>query len=293
MAISGISPSLAPLIQSALDINNQLDDLQRQLGSGQKADNYAGLGSQSGIAVSLNAQLAALSSFDTTMTNVGTTINLQQQVLQQVGSVGSSVQTSMATPSFTIDNTGQTSAQESAVSQLDQIVGLLNSEGGNGYLFSGNAVNQPSVASADDILNGNGTQAGLKQVIAERLQADQGSDGLGRLVISAPTSTSVSVAEDAAGSPFGIKLASVNSSLTGATVTGPTGSPASISVDLGATNPKQWRYDLLHLHATRWHEPDGATAGDQFAESGTPINSRSAPRVPIPRQIFRQRLPPR
>ncbi len=45
------------------------------------------------------------------------------------------------------------------------------------------------------------------------------------------------MSEDAAGSPFGLKLASVNSSLTGATVTGPTGSPASISVDLGATNP--------------------------------------------------------
>ncbi len=178
MTISGVSPSLAPLIQSTQDINTQLDDLQRQLGSGQKADNYAGLGSQSGIAVSLNAQLAALSSFDTTMTNVGTTISLQQQVLQQIGSVGSSVQTSMATPSFSIDNTGQTPTQETAVSQLDQVVGLLNSEGGNGYLFSGNAVNQPSVASADDILNGNGTQAGLKQVVAERLQADQGSNGL-------------------------------------------------------------------------------------------------------------------
>ena len=175
----------------------------------------------------------------------------------------------MATPSFSIDNTGQTPAQELAVSQLDQVVGLLNSEGGNGYLFSGNAVNQPSVASADDILNGNGTQAGLKQVIAERLQADQGSDGLCRLVIPvpAPASTVVSVAEDAAGSPFGLKLASVNSSLTGATVTGPTGSPASISVDLGATNPNAWRHDLLHIHAARWHEPDAAAPGDQFDES--------------------------
>ncbi len=265
MTISGVSPSLAPLIQSTQDINNQLDDLQRQLGSGQKADNYAGLGSQSGVAVSLNAQLAALSSFDTTMTNVGTTINLQQQVLQQVGSVGSSVQTSMATPSFSIDNTGQTPVQESAVNQLDQVVGLLNSEGGNGYLFSGNAVNQPSVASADDILNGNGTQAGLKQVIAERLQADQGSDGLGRLVISAPTGTSVSVSEDAAGSPFGLKLASVNSSLTGATVTGPSGSPASISVDLGATNPNNG--DTISYTFTL---PDGTSQTVQLQAASSP-----------------------
>jgi hypothetical protein len=47
----------------------------------------------------------------------------------------------------------------------------------------------------------------------------------------------VAVSEDVAGSPFGLKLAGVNSSLTGSTVTGPGGSPAAISVDLGATNP--------------------------------------------------------
>ena len=219
MAISGISSTVAPLIQSTLDINKQLDTLQQQLGTGQKSDNYAGLGSQGGIAVSLNAQLAALGSFDSTMRNVGTTINLKQQVLQQIGSVGSSVQTSVAQPSFTIDNTGQTPAQQAAASQLDQVLGLLNTQGGNGYLFSGTSPDQQSVDTTDHILNGYGSQAGLKQVIAERLQADQGSNGLCRLVIPvpAPASTTVSVNEDAAGSPFGLKLASVSSSFTGAT----------------------------------------------------------------------------
>ena len=43
MTVSGVSSNIAPLIQSALDINKQLDDLQRQLGSGQPADPYAGL----------------------------------------------------------------------------------------------------------------------------------------------------------------------------------------------------------------------------------------------------------
>ena len=40
-------------------------------------------------------------------------------------------------------------------------------------------------------MNGDGARAGLKQIIAERKQADLGADGLGRLVISAPTTTSV------------------------------------------------------------------------------------------------------
>src|SRR5664279_4537047 len=122
MTISGISPNVAPLIQSALDINKQLEDLQRQLGSGQKSTTYAGLGSQSGIAVALGAQLAAISSFDDTIANVGTTISLQQTVLQQIASVGNTVQSSSTQLDFAIDGSGQTTAQKTAASQLDQIL---------------------------------------------------------------------------------------------------------------------------------------------------------------------------
>jgi flagellar hook-associated protein 3 FlgL len=237
MTVSGVSSNIAPLIQSALDINKQLADLQRQLGSGQKADTYAGLGSQSGIAVALNAQLSAIKSFNDTMTNAGTSISIQQAVLQQIGSIGSTVQGATLQSSFAVDGTGQTTDQKTAQSQLDQILSLLNTQGGNGYLFSGTGVSQPSVDTADHILNGNGVQAGLKQVIAERNQADLGADGLGRLVIPAAVGATVAVSEDAASSPFGLKLAGVNSTLTGATVTGPAGSPAAISVALGASNP--------------------------------------------------------
>ena len=237
MAISGVSSNIAPLIQSALDINKQLDDLQRQLGSGQKADTYAGLGSQSGIAVALNAQLAAITSFNDTIANVGTTISLQQVALQQIGRIGNLVQSSTTQASFAIDGTGQTTSQKTAQNQLDQILSLLNTPGTNGYLFSGSGLDQPAVDTTDHILNGNGAQAGLKQVIAERNLADLGADGLGRLVIPPAVGAVVSVTEDAASSPFGLKLAGVNSTLTGATVTGPSGSPAAISVDLGATNP--------------------------------------------------------
>jgi flagellar hook-associated protein 3 FlgL len=237
MTISGISSNLAPLMQSVQDINKQLDDLNRQLGSGQKADTYAGLGSQSGVTVALNAQLSALSSYDDTITNVGTTVSLQQLVLQQISTLGNTAQTAAMQPNYAVDSTGQTTAQKTAENQFEQILSLLNTQGANGSLFSGSGLSQPSVDTADHIMNGNGAQAGLKQVIAERNQADLGADGLGRLVIPSASGSSVSVSEDSAGSPFGLKLSGVSSSLTGATVTGPSGSPASISVALGATNP--------------------------------------------------------
>ena len=87
-------------------------------------------------------------------------------------------------------------------------------------------------------------------MIQQRQQADLGS-GLGRLTIGA-TGTTVTVGQD--GSPFGFQLASVNSNLTGATVTGPTGSPPSISVALGATNPNSG--DNIQFSLTL---PDGTT----------------------------------
>ena len=102
--ISGVSSNLIPLIQSALDINNQLTDLSRQLGTGQKADTYSGLGPQSGIAMALSAQLTAIGSYDDTISTVQTNISLQQSVLQQIDSIGGSTKAMIAgQPTFDID----------------------------------------------------------------------------------------------------------------------------------------------------------------------------------------------
>ncbi len=49
--------------------------------------------------------------------------------------------------------------------------------------------------------------------------------------------TQVSISEDAASSVFGLKLASASSTLTGASVAGPTGSPPALTIDL-ANNPQ-------------------------------------------------------
>src|SRR5258708_2880019 len=236
MAISGIGGNLSPLLQSVVSIDKQLQDLQRQLGTGEKADTFSGLGSQGSVAVGLSAQLDAIASYDGTISIVGTTIDLAQTVLSQVNKSGDVVKSTAATAPFDPDSSGTTTVQRTAQGTLDTVLAELNTQGTNGYLFSGTGLNQPAVDSTSHILNGNGPQAGLIQVIAERRQADLGA-GLGRLVISAPLPTAVAVSEDVAGSPYGFKLASVSSSLTGATVTGPAGAPSSISADLGAGNP--------------------------------------------------------
>jgi hypothetical protein len=271
MAISGIlGPGGSLFGQAVQNINRQLTNLSTQLATGKISTTYSGFGANEGFAIAARSQLSDISAFTTTITNVNTVIDSANTALQSFSTIAGQVQSGAASGAQDITSTGQTIAQQNGLSQLTGLVGILNTQVGDRFIFSGSAINTPAVAPADTILNGSGTQAGLKQVIAERAQAD-GTTGLGRLVITQPTATSVSVAEDVAGSPFGLKLSSVSSSLTGATVTGPSGSPAAISIALGATNPKQG--DQVSI---TFNLPDGTTDSIQLtASNSTPLPADS------------------
>jgi flagellar hook-associated protein 3 FlgL len=264
MSVSSINYGSSVLGQSVQNINNQLTNLSTELSTGVKSQTYAGMGVNEGFAIAARAQLSNISAFTTTMTNVNTIIAAANTGLQSLSQTAKSVQSSAAATPQNLGSSGQTIAQQNAQSQLSSIVGILNTQVGDRYIFSGSAINTPAVASADDIMNGAAAKAGLKQVISERQQADLGTSGLGRLVITSPTPTSVQVAEDVAGSPFGFKLSSVTSSLTGATLSGPAGSPAAVSVDLGATNPNPG--DQVSF---TFNLPDGTTESVQLTATTT------------------------
>jgi hypothetical protein len=271
MAINGIGNSNFLLGQSIFDLKSQLDTLQTQLATGKKSTVYSGMGLNEGFAIFARAQLSNLSAFTTTMTNINTTIDTASTALTSFGKIATQVKSAAGSGGAIVTGTGQTVGQQTAQLQLKTMLEMLNTQAGDRYLFSGSAIDTPSVASVDDILNGKGALAGLKQLIAERNQADLGAGGMGRLVISSPTPTSVSVAEDVAGSPFGLKLNAIASSLTGATVTGPGGSPAAVSVDLGATNPNNGDQVTFTFNL-----PDGTTEAIQLAaSSATPPPSGS------------------
>jgi flagellar hook-associated protein 3 FlgL len=262
MAINSVGIGSTILNQSLLSLNSQLTTLQAQLTTGKKSTAYAGMGVNEGFAIAARAQIANISAFSDTMTNITTSIKIANTGLQGMVDIRHTMLNAANSTLQTLNSAGQTSAQQTASSQLSSMLGILNLQAGDRYLFSGSSIDTPAVASVDDILDGNTTQAGLKQLIAERKQADLGTAGLGRLVISSPTATSVQVGEDVAGSPFGLKLSAVSSTLTGATVTGPGGSPAAISVDLGGTNPSDG--DKVSF---AFKLPDGTTESIQLIAS--------------------------
>lgn len=254
MSISGVGYGAGQVIQTLIDLRTQLNDLQTQFGTGRKSDTYAGLGIERGLAVSLRFQQSALDSYSQIMTLVATRLSIAQTTLTGLDQMRQDVRGALLSSPFSLDANGQTLDQKRARDQLDQILSALNGQAGDRYLFSGRSTDQPAVESRDRILNGDGARAGLRQITDERRQADLGSNGLGRLVIPAAAGSVVSIAEDVAGSPFGFKLAGVNSALTGATVSGPAGAPAGISIDLGASNPADG--DTI---AFTFALPDGST----------------------------------
>jgi hypothetical protein len=268
MSISSINYGSSVLGAQIRNINQQLTDLSTQLSTGKLSQNYSGMGTNEGFAIASRAQLSNIAAYTDTMTNVNVNINLANTALQSMTTIRNTVQTGSATSAQDLNVNGQTVAQNTAAAQFGSMVGVLNTQSGNRYLFSGTAYNTQSVANAGDIINGTTTQVGLKTVMAERQAADLGANGMGRLVLATPqpTPSSVKVSEDVAGSPFGLKIAAVSSTLNGATVTGPSGSPVSFSVDLNGVNPNNG--DKLSVQFTL---PDGSTEQiDLTASSATP-----------------------
>lgn len=185
MTIMGVTSSAAIITRSLSDMRARLDDLQRQLGTGQLSDNYAGLGTQRGLVVGLQSQLDASTGFDNTITKVGTRLNMAQVSLGQILQSEQSAKQAFMIPSYILGQNGQTIDQGTVFGQLGAMIDALNANDGSGYIFSGLSANQAAVESLDHILNGSGLRAGFTQVLNERKQADLGANGLGRLVISA------------------------------------------------------------------------------------------------------------
>ncbi|MEH2625710.1 flagellar hook-associated protein 3 FlgL [Bradyrhizobium sp. AZCC 1719] len=254
MSIDGVNGRTSYIGTSILNIRKQLDDLTQQLASGRVSTTYAGQGANRGFALSLRAQVSSIDAFKDTATNVNTRLNVVNLALQGLADIGTSVKKAASTSTIVLNDNGQTSGQITAQAAFSNAVSLLNSQTGDRYLFSGRTTDTSATVPADVMLDGVGTQAGLKQLINERRQADQGVSNMAHLTVSSPPlmTTVTSLAED--GSSFGLKLGSISSSLTGATVTQPAGAPPAATVALGAVNPNNGDKITFNFNL-----PDGTT----------------------------------
>ncbi len=264
-SITGTGLATTMAARTISQMRDQLAEMQRQLGTGKKADTYGGLGIDSGLVLNLRAQLSSTSVFQSNAISVETRVKLMSISLDRIRGIRDETRADLTAPfDFVLVQDGQSAAQRSAIGRLSEMLSLLNLDAGGRYLFSGRENDKPATDTMNHILNGNGAQAGLKQIITERLQADQGADQRGRLVVNASAGSVISLEEDGA-HPFGFKIAGATTSF-GATITGPGAAPASLAIDLGATNPPAGGTVRISLAM-----PDGtSTAIELTATTDTP-----------------------
>jgi len=84
MAINSVSYGSTILNQSFLNLHDQLTTLQSQLTTGKKSTSYAGMGVNEGFAIAARSQLANISAFSDTMSNINTNIGVANTVLQSM-----------------------------------------------------------------------------------------------------------------------------------------------------------------------------------------------------------------
>src|SRR6185312_132893 len=219
-------------------LQDQFNTLQTQLSTGQKAATLADMGNTRFTDLTVRSKLSRISAYDTNIGTVNLRLDTMNQVLTSLSKINSSARSASTVGEYGTNNVNLSTAPSLAQQQLDQSLTMLNTDLNGHYLFGGGATQTAPVATTDAVMNGTGTLAGFKTVAAQRLQADQGADGMGRLQFTTPPTApdAVTLNEDGA-HPFGYKLASVSSASTDFTLTQPSGTaPHSLSIQV-ATQP--------------------------------------------------------
>lgn len=178
-----VSPNMSLLST----MRQQLEDMQRQLSTGQKADTYGTLGSGRTQSITFRSKISEINGYLQNTDVLNMRISLLDKSMGRLEDIPSEASASIDPNTYNIDSTGTTTGQKGAKIALNEVIGLLNSEADGRYLMSGKTTDTKPVASMNDMLYGTGNKYGLQKVVAERYTADMGTGKLGRLDLGTAT----------------------------------------------------------------------------------------------------------
>jgi flagellin-like hook-associated protein FlgL len=255
--------------QSFQSFKTDMATFEGQLTTGMASTTYSGLGiGGAGASLSLRTRITTLDTYAANIKDGQLRLKLMNTGLEQIGDLASGLSTSLAA-SASETSLGATNVAVSAESGFQTVIDILNTDVSGRYLFSGRAADTEPVASASLMLNGDATRAGLKTLIAQRKAADLGASGLGRLTLST-TASDVTLAEEAAGLPFGMKLASASATGTGVTAAVAAGPPAAVTIAVAAEPAAG---DTITVNLTL---PDGTAKAIKLVAGGSTASGTTA-----------------
>jgi flagellar hook-associated protein 3 FlgL len=223
-------------VQQLLSLRRELDDLQLQLGTGRKANTYAGLGALRQSSLDARAKLSSFDGFKQTIDQLDVRVSVMQAALTRFMDMTTEQRgANLDTVLVTVDER-QSTAQKGARQRFEEAISLLNQEVDGRRLFSGRATDVPATRSPVEIMEGSGSRMGLRGVIEERVRADRGvplvegpaSYAMGRLAVSAPGAAPVTIT-DGGPMPFGFDITGLTSFMGNLAVTDDGASPRNVS----------------------------------------------------------------
>lgn len=215
--------------RTLISMRYQLQDLQRQLASGQRSETYGGLGDQRVSSLTFRNQVGIAEGYNSVIDLTTIRLKVMDQSTNELRTLVEKARSVMLNTRGTGGYPEITAGVKQVQAQFEQVISSLNNQHEGLYLYSGRTRDVKPVVDANTMMWGDGTNAGLRQVVDERRQADAGT-GNGRMVTS-NVGALTTLSEDAAGNPFGIKLVAgtAGGGMSNVTVAGPTGAPSAIS----------------------------------------------------------------
>jgi len=218
------------IVRDLVHLRQSMSGLEQQLSTGRKSETYAGIGSERSLSIAFRSDVSRLESYQSSITLVELRLSISDQVLTRMDGVATDARGSMDPNIYELLGDGRSQGQVTSYNLLGETLSMLNSEAGGRYLFGGQDVSNKPVETVNAIMDGEGNRAGFVQHRDERLLADTGAAGTGRLDVTQPSTTQVQLAEDGV-HPFGVKIEGVTNGLTNAVLTGPSAAPATFDVD--------------------------------------------------------------
>ncbi|MHA6728892.1 hypothetical protein [Devosia sp. A369] len=242
-----VNKSMFPL-QTGFGVISKMQDrfatLQMQLGTGDKASKLSEMGRDLPMSLSVRARLAKIEGFSANIDTVNLRLSFLDQTMVRFDKMEGEARNSATQGQYGTNNINMATLPGLSHARLDELVTLLNSEVAGRYLFGGSNTDKAPLPTTDVLLNGQGGKAGYNTVLGERIAADAGAQGMGRLIsaVGAAPANTVTLTEDGI-HPFGLKLSNVTSNAGAAVDLGQVAASATAAPQLGNTRTLSFNAD--------------------------------------------------
>jgi flagellar hook-associated protein 3 FlgL len=129
------------MLQYLSQLQSQGQTLENQIASGQKSQTYAGISSQAGQVINLEATQSQQQGYMNTIGTVTTRLQTTSLAMQNIASIATSFQNTLANSAFAPNGA---SVQQTAQQLLTELGSYMNTQDGSRYVFSGNQTSTPT-----------------------------------------------------------------------------------------------------------------------------------------------------